>query len=249
MTNPKDIPVYMVTIEEEGGLNTVSLVPNPATEFNFIALSDQNELKLSLNEDKMILTGPALVANQKIYRLSESGEEYYVVFDEKTIAMAVDKYFSENKVNNIDHLHGYRTEDGLLKGNMIESWFSEVDNEIVAGYQFNGVPKGSWFLSYQIKDKEYWDAEIKTGKVKGFSIEGFFNFEKIEMKKPFVFQDLPPVHPNCKCELILGNWILMDEACPNCIEKKAKFDKTRFEEEEKTNEQIVAEIKKLLENL
>ena len=33
---------------------------------------------------------------------------------------------------------------------------------------------GTWYGMMKIKNKEIWDEYVKEGKVKGFSVEGFF---------------------------------------------------------------------------
>lgn len=132
-------------------------------------LNKHEQAKVYLaQEDKMIVTGPAIIANKEIYRYDEKTKsDYYLVFTEDAIRKVVHKYFKELQVNNMNE--GHVAED-KVKGTMIESWFSKEDNEL----GFEGVPKGSWFVSYQIEDKDYWENTIKQGKVKGFSIEGHF---------------------------------------------------------------------------
>ena len=35
-------------------------------------------------------------------------------------------------------------------------------------------PVGTWYVAMKVDNAEIWDEYVKTGKVKGFSIEGFF---------------------------------------------------------------------------
>ena len=44
------------------------------------------------------------------------------------------------------------------------------------------VPKGTWMISMKVDNDEVW-ANVKDGKVKGFSIEGHFA-DKLQMSKP-----------------------------------------------------------------
>ena len=163
--------IFYPTIDEiELGLDSVSLVENPAIEINFLKFSEEKKLVFKLaNEDKMIVSGPALVPDKPIYRNDAEMGDYWIVFKEQTIKDIVFKYFKEKQMNNLNHEH---TKE-LIKGTMIESWFSKVDKEL--GFD---VPIGTWFCSYQIEDKDYWNNEIKTGKVNGFSIEGMFKLIK-----------------------------------------------------------------------
>jgi len=168
----KERVILYPTVEDlelsDVGLEAMALVEFPAVEYNFIKQNRQEVKKVFLTEeDKMIVTGPALVVNQEIYRNDPEMGDYYLVYTEDTIRKIVHKYFKQERINNMNE--GHVAED-KVKGTMIESWFSKEDNEL----GFEGVPKGSWFVSYQIEDKDYWENTIKQGKVKGFSIEGHF---------------------------------------------------------------------------
>jgi len=46
---------------------------------------------------------------------------------------------------------------------------------------FENVPDGSWFGSFKVDNDEVWQL-IKDGKVKGFSVEGVFNYRKTGIK-------------------------------------------------------------------
>jgi len=44
------------------------------------------------------------------------------------------------------------------------------------------MPLGTWMVSMKVDNDEIWNDYVKTGKVKGFSIEGYFA-DKLEMPK------------------------------------------------------------------
>jgi hypothetical protein len=44
------------------------------------------------------------------------------------------------------------------------------------------VPIGTWMASVKVDDENLWNDFVKTGKVKGFSLEGYFA-DKLESKK------------------------------------------------------------------
>ena len=44
------------------------------------------------------------------------------------------------------------------------------------------MPIGTWMVSMKVDNDEIWNDYVKTGKVKGFSIEGYFA-DKLEMPK------------------------------------------------------------------
>ena len=43
--------------------------------------------------------------------------------------------------------------------------------------------KGTWFGIMRVENKEVWEEHVKTGKVKGFSVEGFFADKMINASK------------------------------------------------------------------
>ena len=44
------------------------------------------------------------------------------------------------------------------------------------------MPVGTWMASVKVEDDGIWNDYVKTGKVKGFSLEGYFA-DKLEEKK------------------------------------------------------------------
>lgn len=66
-----------------------------------------------------------------------------------------------------------------LNGNYLtELWIVEDPrNDKANALGFSSLPKGTLMCSYKINDKAYWDSEVMTGNVKGFSLEGFFSQE------------------------------------------------------------------------
>ena len=65
---------------------------------------------------------------------------------------------------------------------LVESWIVEdKDKDKSALYELN-VPVGTWMGTVKVDNDQIWNDYVKTGKVKGFSIEGYFA-DKIEDKK------------------------------------------------------------------
>lgn len=74
-------------------------------------------------------------------------------------------------LHNTTHQH-----QNPLNGNFLaELWIVEdPQNDKTLALGFEPQPKGTLMCSYKIEDKQYWDAQVMTGNVKGFSLEGFF---------------------------------------------------------------------------
>ena len=51
------------------------------------------------------------------------------------------------------------------------------------------VPIGTWMGAIKVNNDEVWNDYVKTGKVKGFSIEGYF-VDKLERPKDNLKEDL-----------------------------------------------------------
>jgi hypothetical protein len=63
---------------------------------------------------------------------------------------------------------------------IVESWIVE-DTEMDKSKKYGlDAPVGSWVVSMKVNNDVIWNDFVKTGKVKGFSIEGYFA-DKLEM--------------------------------------------------------------------
>jgi hypothetical protein len=151
------------------GIHAVSVVHSPAIEENFIALS-KHEIELKeIDAEKKILMGAALVPNKQILRADKDGKAYYIYFSEDTVKKASELFLMRSNQNNATYEHNQK-----LKGmSVVESWLieDEVHDKSVK-YGFN-LPKGTWMISMKVNNEDVWK-DVKDGKVKGFSIEGYF---------------------------------------------------------------------------
>jgi hypothetical protein len=158
------------------GVEAISVVENPAIESDFIALNNQ-EIKLAeVDKEKRILMGALLIPNKPIYR-RDGEEEYYVYFSKDTIVKASQMYLQNGNQSESTLEHEQKL-NGLT---LVESWIVEdKDKDKSALYELN-VPVGTWMGTVKVDNDEIWNDYVKTGKVKGFSIEGYFA-DKIEEK-------------------------------------------------------------------
>jgi hypothetical protein len=161
----------------EAGVQAISIVQNPAIESNFIALSKEHELKFAkVDEEKRILLGPALIPNKTIYR-KDGEREYYVYFSNDTIRKA-SQLFLKNGSQGKSTLEHQMKLTGLT---VVESWIvDDTEKDKSAFYGLN-MPVGTWMTSVKVDNDEIWNDYVKSGKVKGFSIEGYFA-DKTELK-------------------------------------------------------------------
>ena len=155
--------------DEAIGVEAISVVENPAIESDFIALNNQ-EIKLAeINKEKRLLMGALLIPKKPIYR--KSGEdEYYIFFSEKTIAKASQLYLQNGNQSEATLEH----KDQLKDLTLVESWIVESKEKDKTALYGLDVPVGTWMGSVKVENDEIWNNYVKTGKVKGFSIEGYF---------------------------------------------------------------------------
>ena len=175
----KKIPTYKIVVnpdDETTGVYAVSLVDEPAIEVDWIKLSRHIvEFEFQANKDKQMLFGPLLIPNKLIFRRDSDGNEYNILFDEDTIQIIADKY-NENKLGDI---FNFQHSNKKVEAVLLQNWITgEIDKSKEYGFE---LPKGTWFGGVKVKDEKFWLEEIKTEKVKGFSVEIKAGTELIEM--------------------------------------------------------------------
>jgi phage head maturation protease len=161
--------------DTQSGIDAVSVVESPAIEENFIALSKHEVELKEVNAEKRILMGAALIPNKKIYRVNAKKEEYYIYFSEDTVRQAMELFFKNGNQSNATYEH----KDAVKGMTVVESWLIEDEvHDKSKKYGFS-LPKGTWMISMKVDNEDVWN-DVKAGKVKGFSIEGYFA-DKLEM--------------------------------------------------------------------
>lgn len=166
------------------GVEAISVVENPAIESDFVALNNQ-EIKLAeVDKEKRLLMGALLIPKKPIYRRNGT-DEYYIFFSEETVLKASQMFLMNGNQSQSTLEH----EEQLQGLTLVESWIVEdKDKDKTALYGLD-VPVGTWMGSVKVNNDEVWNDYVKTGKVKGFSIEGYFA-DKMERPKEEVKEDL-----------------------------------------------------------
>lgn len=162
--------------DEDGGINAISFVEFPAIEENFIALNEHKVEMKTIDEDKRLVVGLALVPNKLIYRRNR-GFEYNITFSEQTVRKASEKYLKSLKLHNTTVAHETEIEGVFLT----ESWIVEDPKQDKTALYGLEAPKGAWAVSMRVENDDLWN-KIKGGDYLGFSIEGMFT-EKEQFSK------------------------------------------------------------------
>lgn len=138
----------------------------------------KQQQRFSINDEKRIITGPAVIPNKLIVRVADKdtegmlpGEKYYVYFDKDTTKKMAEKFLMEGRTKsaNLEH-NGKPFEDVYL----VESWIieSEMDKAYALGFSTEELPIGTWMVSYKVLNDNLWNNYVKKGKVLGWSVEG-----------------------------------------------------------------------------
>ena len=132
----------------------------------------------SVNDEKRLVVGPILVPNKKILRVDGAGVPYEVYLSEETVAKIAHNYMKNGYQNEATLEHDKKI-DGI---SLVESWVVESREKDKSKLYNMTLPQGTWAGVFKINNEEIWDDYIKTGKVKGISVEGIF--EHLEKTTP-----------------------------------------------------------------
>jgi len=177
-----DIVELFIDEEDAIGIEAISVVESPAIEEDFIALKNQEFKLAEVDKEKRILMGAALIPNKPIYRRNQDNE-YYIYFSQATVRKASELFFINGNQNNSTLEH----QVPLTGLSVVESWIVESEKDKTRHYDME-VPVGTWMVSMKVLNDEVWNDYVKTGKVKGFSIEGYFA-DKAERPKDKTIKD------------------------------------------------------------
>ena len=184
MTPTKIVELVIDDDSQELAIDAISLVSAPAIEENWVFFGkEKNNLTFAkVDEEKRMLVSPALIPNKQIFRYDPNTDsEYYVYFSPETVRKASELYLKNNNHHKATHEHNERV-SGVLT---VESWIIEdtkKDKSTLYGFS---LPKGTWMVKMKIENDDLWQ-KIKSGELKGLSIEGYFTdkMEKMGEQQP-----------------------------------------------------------------
>jgi len=168
----------LILKDEEDGTFALSFVENPAIQQDFIYFGEGKDIMqfASVDNDKRLVVGAILIPDTKIIRAKEDGSPYYVQFSKDTVAQIAQKYIKDNNANNITLEH-----NKPVKGiSLVESWVAQSMQYDKARVYGLPVKLGGWYGVFAVNNEDIWQNYVKTGKVKGISLEGLFSHELIK---------------------------------------------------------------------
>ena len=173
------LPLYEIKINEDTNsdleVSAIALVDSPAIEKNWQAFTGTASLAFAtVNEDERIIVGAAMIPDLFIYRNDKQHGEYNVVFSKGTIQSIAQKFYAKGFQGkaNIMHDAGHGV-DGV---NYFLSWFKD-EKKGMQGLK-GDYPDGTWFVGAKVTNDAVW-AKVKSGEIKGFSVEGLFKYEPV----------------------------------------------------------------------
>jgi hypothetical protein len=171
--------LYELKIEDnEDEVFAISLVESPAIESDFIFFDKEEVMFAATDNEQQMLIGPILLPEKKILRVDGEGQPYHVYFTKETVKKIAQNYLMKKYTDKATLEH-----DMSIKGvHLVESWIKEGKLDKSNGYGLS-VPEGTWMGMFKITDPKIWKDYVKTGKVKGFSIEGLFTHNLIHASK------------------------------------------------------------------
>lgn len=164
------------------GVNAISLVEKPAIESNFVALKDVPVQFAAVNERRVVM-GAVLIPNKPILRRDDkTGEDFTIYFSGDTVQKVAEHFLLRGLQRATTVEHAVNAE-GLT---LVESWLVVDPEKDKSAFYNLSVPAGTWMGAVKVENDEIWDEFVKTGKLNGFSIEGYFQMEareKLEASK------------------------------------------------------------------
>lgn len=179
----EDLYKFVFDEEKMEGVYSASLVEEPAIDIEMIHFSKEEKQEwLMASEEKRLVVSPVMIPNKKVWRNKLNG---FVYADEETIER-LQQNFAKQRYGNGSKIEHKTPVKGVY---VSESWLvSDPSNDKANALGFKDLEKGTWMMSMKIEDEEIWNDYIKSGKVKGLSIDAILgvkkenNFKKMDKK-------------------------------------------------------------------
>jgi hypothetical protein len=160
------LPIYDLIINQDENndaeVSFVALVDSPAIKKDFLAFKEEFiDPNKGEQKDEFLNRCPL-------------SSFHYVKFSVDTIKQIAIKFSKKGYQKNVNLMHEADMQvEGLT---MFESFISDSKRGIKPMEAFKDLPDGTWFGSFYVENPKVWEL-IKKGEVKGFSVEGMFDYE------------------------------------------------------------------------
>lgn len=174
-----NLPLYKAQITDATtGMYTVSLVDYPAVESDFLYFNEnKKQMTFSIeNEEQRIITGVLMRCDFPIYRITDAGYEYYIMYDKATIELMAEKWIADGFANYVNLQHNPLN---YVDGVYLKELYIKDTERGINPKGFETISDGSLFATYKVLNDDVWNG-IKSGEFKGFSLEGYFDVKEVQ---------------------------------------------------------------------
>ena len=165
-TPPKRLPNNGYYSEETKRRSQVAYIIEQKRRGNFAS-----------QKEKRMIYSPLMIPNILIPRLDDNDEKYFVRFTPESIEKMQQLYMIEKRQDKTNYEHSEKKIPSVV---MVESWIvsGKNDKAYELGFKQDDIPVGTWMGGFKVMDTEegdlIWNDFVKTGRLKGFSVEGDF---------------------------------------------------------------------------
>ena len=194
----KDL-LYELRVEDDTDeVFAISLVESPAIESDFVYFDKEVIQFAKIDNEQRMLIGPILIADKKILRVDGEGQPYHVFFTKETVKKLAQNYLMKKYTDKATIEH-----DSKIKGvHLVESWVKDGKLDKSNSYGLN-LPDGTWVGMFKITDDKIWNDYVKTGKVKGFSVEALLEHKLVKASIIDLDKDIEELSEN-EVEVLLS---------------------------------------------
>ena len=181
----KDL-LYELRVEDDTDeVFAISLVESPAIESNWIYFDKEVIQFAKVDNEQKMLIGPILIPEKRILRVDGEGNPYHVFFSKDTVKKLAQNYLMKKYTDKATLEH-----DSKIKGvYLVESWIKDGKLDKSNNYGLS-VPEGTWMGMFKVADEKIWNNYVKTGKVKGFSVEALLEHKLIKASETILDKEI-----------------------------------------------------------
>jgi len=192
--------LYELKVEDEeiDEVFALSFVESPAIESDFVYFDKEVVQFAKVDTEQRMVLGPILIPDKKILRVDGEGQPYHVFFTKETVKKLAQNYLMKKYTDKATLEH----EKTITGVNLVESWIKDGKLDKSNNYGLN-LPEGTWVGVFKISNEEIWKDYVKTGAVKGISIEGTFEHKLINASTTILDRPVEELDEN-EATILLG---------------------------------------------
>ena len=176
---------YLLSEEDPDlmGVSAVSLVFNPANKSTAVLMSESDDVLFKpTNEEERIMKGIFVKAGQPVKQRNGGG--VLSKFEAKTIRRMRNRFHKSGADKKVTINHEKEGKNPIYQDDchVVESYIVDNDYDVKSLKEqgINDAGIGDWVLGVKVSE-DVWENDVKTGEVKGLSLEGNFNSRAVAM--------------------------------------------------------------------